>query len=165
VNIKKFFGMSVCALVLVAEVCGLGLSTRFSVVTVEDLQPGQRYNVREKSPVPFSITNTSENNVELKIDVTLPSTDRYESMASAGFEPIPDVSWVTVAQTTFTIPAGQTVETDVFIAIPDENRYRGKRYQVHLHSHTAGAGFLAVGLNSTLRFTVASRGSRKKKKI
>jgi len=126
-----------------------GLSTTFGKVLVEDLPVGKAYSMEQESKTPLIITNTSSQKVKLVIKLLYP----HESELEEGFEPVPDIEWIELSQTEFTIEPGESAKTDVIIHIPDEEQYRGKKYQMYIWSHTTGTS-IGVGLKSKLLFTV-----------
>lgn len=139
----------------------VGLSTKFGFVIVENLQPGRTYNIRKLIGLPLRVVNTGDKKVELKIELNKPPTDQ-PGMVKKGFEPIPDLSWVKLSRDYFVVDPGKSAVSDVIITIPDDDKYLGKRYQVDIWSHTVGKSFMAAGLGSTLRFTIAYRRMSKK---
>lgn len=57
-------------------------------------------------------------------------------------------------RTEFTgIKPKEAATTDVLIAIPGDDIYKGRRYQVFIWSHTVGTK-IGVGLKSKLLFTI-----------
>jgi len=128
-----------------------GLSTGFSEVTMEELEPGRVYSTKETANLPLVIVNTGEEPVDLKIELLSPDSSELKE----GFEAIPDLNWIALEQTEFTAIAPKgAATTDVLINIPNDNIYnRGKKYQVFIWSHTTGAK-IGVGLKSKLLFTI-----------
>ena len=134
---------------------GLGMSTRFGLVTLENLLPGTTVNTREAANLPYVITNRSDVPLTVKIVVERPGKDL--GMEKLGYEVIPDTSWVRLDRTELEAAPGQDVGADVVLHVPDDDRWLGKRYQVNLHATGQGPGMFGVGLMSVLRFSVASR--------
>jgi len=132
-----------------------GLQTKFSMVTLENLQPGETYNTRELVNLPLVVRNTGETKTTIQVDILKPSISK--SMAENGYEAIPSTSWVRLGQNEFDIAAGESYGTDVILKIPDEDQYLNKRYQVDLHIRSVGRQFINVALMSNLRFTIAGR--------
>jgi hypothetical protein len=129
-----------------------GLSTTFGEVVIENLKIGQTYSVRQLANIPLTVLNMADRSVKLKMDVLRPQ----ESELKKGYEPIPDTSWVSLEQDFFTIEPKGKAATDVFISIPDDERYLGRKYHVWIWSHTVG-GMIGLGLKSRLLFTVSTQ--------
>ncbi|MBI2070236.1 MAG: hypothetical protein HYT79_06495 [Elusimicrobia bacterium] len=127
-----------------------GLASRFSEVTIDDVQPGVAYGILEAAGLPLSVQNKSESAVLIRVDVQKPEAARD------GFEPIPDIGWVKLEKSEFKIKAGREGATDIVIAIPDDNRLLGKKFQVNFWSRSVGPG-LQLGLLSSLRLSVAAK--------
>lgn len=130
-----------------------GLSTQLGEVVIENLQVGKSYNLKELANLSLIVTNTSEFTVNLKIEA-LQSGDSELKQGSA---PIPDISWVKLSESTFTLAPSYKAISDIILSIPDEDQYLGKKYQVMIWSHTLGGSeggmFLAYGLKSRIIFT------------
>lgn len=126
-----------------------GLSTAFGQVLVKNLPLGKDYSMETGAKTPLIITNTSNQKVNLKIEVLSPQ----ESELKEDFEPIPDIAWIKLSQKEFVVEPNQSAKTDVIISIPDDKKYLGKKYQVFIWSHTVGRA-IGVGLKSRLLFTI-----------
>ena len=131
-----------------------GLSTQIGEVVVENLQIGQTYNLKELANLRMTARNTGEDVVNLKMDVLRPESRELRQGAAA----IPDISWVTLSQDSFTVEPMQPATSDIIISIPDERQYLGKKFQVIIWSHTVGTGstFMEVGLKSRIIFSIDS---------
>lgn len=160
-----FYGLVVAVLACVnlPWANALGIRTKFGLVVVENLQPGRTYNIRELVGLPLRVVNASDKQVTIKMDIQKPG--QQKSMVRKHFEPIPDLSWIKLSRDFFVVDPGQSAIADVFITIPDDDKYLGKRYQVNIWSHTIGKSFLKVGLMSKLRITVAKRRMTEKEKL
>lgn len=126
-----------------------GLRTKMGEIRVDNLRIGQSYSLRQSNNTPFMLENTSERELQIKLEVLKPSKNELVQ----GFEPIPDTSWIYLAETDFVMPAESEIETDVIIEIPYEEQHRGKAYQAYLWSRTTG-GSIAVGLRSKVFITI-----------
>lgn len=131
-----------------------GLSTQLGEVVVTNLQIGQTYNLMELANLRMSVTNTGADVVNLKMDVLQPEIRELRQGAAI----IPDASWVTLSQDSFTVGSMQPAFSDISISIPDETQYLGKKFQVIIWSHTVGDGstFMEVGLKSRIIFSTDS---------
>lgn len=137
------------SLCLVESASAGGLGTTFGEVLVEDLPIGEAYSMEKEANLPLVIHNTSEQKVDLKIEVLSPQ----EGELKETYQSIPDVEWIEIIQREFVVEPGEFAKTDVIISVPDDEQYRGKKYQVFIWSHTVGRA-IGVGLKSKLLFTV-----------
>ena len=138
------------------------LSTTFGDIYIENLQPGEEYGTKDLINLPLRIKNDSSFEVFIKVEVMVPSKQEIKE----GFDPLPDASWIRLERSTFTVESGGLAETDVFINVPKDNKLRGKRYQLYLHSYTMPTKErnISVGLASRLSFTIAEKESLGRKK-
>lgn len=147
----KMLLILICWIFLSSQlVYAFGLSTTFGQVKVENLPIGQAYSMAKDGDTPFTIKNTSDIEVELKIETLIPK----ENELIEGYEAIPDTGWIEIEEDTFTLPPESEVSTDVIIRIPDNEKYKGKSYQIYIWSYTTG-GAIGVGLKSKLLISIA----------
>ncbi|MFH1784757.1 MAG: hypothetical protein ABH868_07730 [bacterium] len=137
---------------------GAGLSTSWGEVVIRNIHVGQTYSVQESSNLLFKLTNTGDQDANIRIEVISPTSDNLKE----SYESIPDVAWVSLDKYRFLAKPGETVETDVKISIPDDPEYLNKKYQVYLFAYTIESpGFMGVGLRSRLLLhTAALRPTR-----
>jgi hypothetical protein len=137
-------------ILIIPSVLAAGLSTGFSEVTLENLEIGKSYSTSETAGLPLVVVNTGTSAVDLKIELLLPDKTELKE----GYEAIPDLSWIELKQREFfNIVPNAAATTDVLIHIPNEEQYRGKKYQVFIWSHTVGIK-IGVGLKSKLLFSI-----------
>jgi len=130
-----------------------GLSTQLGEVNIENLQVGQSYNLKQLANLSLVVTNTSDFSVDLVMEVQPPDSSELKG----GSEPIPTSAWITLTQTSFALDRGGKATSDILIAVPDEERYLGKKYQASIWSHTLGGSgggmCLAYGLKTRVIFS------------
>lgn len=156
-NLKHMDTSLLCAAIVFLILCAIclpayaaGLTTDFSEVLLENLEPGKNYSTNDIADLPLSIVNTGREPVDLKMELLFPQAEELKP----GFEPLPDLSWIKLVRPEFTnINPGMAASTDVLIFIPADAKYEGKKYQVFIWSHTIGKA-IGVGLKSKLLFTV-----------
>jgi hypothetical protein len=145
--------LSVLALVVYNVAEAGGLSTQLGEVVIENLQIGQTYNLKQLANLNLIVTNTSDYGVDLRMDILLPDSSELKK----GSDPIPDTSWVKLSQNLFKLAPNEKASSDIIVSIPDDDQYRGKKYQVTIWSHTLGGSgsgmFLAYGLKTRIIFT------------
>lgn len=127
-----------------------GLSTTFSEVTLENLEIGKTYSTKEVASLPLEVVNTGKQPINLKVEPIMPQ----ESELKAGFKPIPDLSWIKLQKSEFSnIKPNESAVTDVVFSIPNKEKYKGKKCQVFIWSHTTG-GAIGIGLKSKLLLVI-----------
>ena len=129
---------------------GAGLRTTMGHINIENLAIGQMFSLEKNSGSPFTVSNSGDEDTDISIEVLKPG----DSEAAGGFEPIPDVRWIKLDETEFTIPANGKAATEVTIEIPNEEIYRGKAYQAYIWIHSKG-GSVIYGLKAKLFITIA----------
>lgn len=123
-----------------------GISTPFGKVVIENLEIGKTYSTSKLSNLFLTVKNNSEATIGLEMRVLEPLP---EKKLPEGCEPIPDTSWIGLEKYSFQIEPGDEAGTDVFITIPENEAYRGKRYVVYILSRTT-EGMIRLALESTL---------------
>lgn len=141
--------LTLCAILISARVAhAMGLSTSFGRIIVENIRIGQSYSMQDNG-TPFMIENTGKERLKLKIDILIPE----EAELIEGYLPLPDREWIVIGEDSFILPPQSKISTDIIITIPDDERYRGRKYQAYIWSHTEGA--IAIGLKSKLLIEIA----------
>jgi hypothetical protein len=149
--------LKTAAIITLLSVCayqshGAGLYATGEIV-LRDLQPGADSSMTGLFGRVYQVRSTFETSVELKI------APEYAEGASLGpgCEKIPDISWVRVEKGLVTLVPGGSVSTDIRVSVPNNNRYRGRKYQFYIVSETLpkGTGMVyGVGIKSRMIFTV-----------
>ena len=138
----------------------VSLSTRFTMVVLENIVPGRSYNTRELVNLPYVLTNKGAFPVVGSIEVKKPP----EGTLIKGYKPIPDTSWIEVGENGVALDPGEAMSVDIIIRIPDKEEYYNKSYQASIESTARDVGGnLAAGLVSKVCLkTVMSREQAKK---
>jgi hypothetical protein len=140
-------------LITAGSIIAGGLSTQLGEVVIENLQVGQQYNLRELANLRLPVTNKSDVDVYLKLDVIVPEESELRHNAI----PVPNKTWIELSDSLFELEAGGTAESDILIRIPNDDQYLGQKFQVMIWSHTIpgenASMFLACGLKSRIIFT------------
>lgn len=132
-----------------------GLSSHFVEEKMVDLQPGKAYSVKDVTKRALSVENTTK---DVTVDVEIVPEKPVDYNLVPGYEPIPDLSWVKIEKNYFKdVGPGASIETDVTITIPGGAEYYGKKYQVYIYSHTAGAGTFRLGIMSRILIHTAQK--------
>jgi len=140
---------------LASSAQAVGLATNFGNVEVVNVPMGSTVSLRDLTGIVYRIRNTGLNAEDVEVSVIRPDPEREPVWK--GYEPIPAAAWVSLAQEKFYLAPGQEGVSDVFLNIPKDERYLGKKFQVWLWARNVAKGrFLAVGLKSRIVFQVAS---------
>mgnify|MGYP001596055067 CR=1 FL=1 len=132
----------------------IGIASPFGEVVVKNATVGMEFNLRSYAGIPYRVINTSLTAEPIEILVL----NGASSELRKGYDPIPDPSWVRLGKSEFELGPGGEGVTDVFISIPKENRYLGKKYQVTLWARTkaqAGGRLFGTGVQSRLLIQTA----------
>jgi hypothetical protein len=136
-----------------APLRAIGLRTKFGQVTVRGLKIGQEYSLNNLLNLPLRILNTGDLPEDIRIDL-----NPQKNAGTPGYEPIPDVSWVTLDQHDFTVEGHHEAVTDIHIKIPNDPKLLGRRFEAHIWSRTVPKhhSMYGAGLGSVLLFEVSS---------
>ncbi len=130
-----------------------GLSTKFAEVEVKGLKIGRTYSLKDLVNFPLRITNSGDVATDIKVSVWPPGNGEGKQ----GYEPIPNINWIHLSQSTFTIYPGMDGVTDVIISIPNDPKLLGRRFIAYLWSESQNKGFLGVGLKSRILISISSQ--------
>ena len=155
---RSLFSIILASLSLVATTFaaadGIAINN-YGEVLVENLQIGSQYSMTKLVNLPLVVVNQSPNPSEIKLTVVKPTPEGLK----AGFEAIPDISWVKLEAEEVTIPANGTYRSDVLINIPNKSAHLGKKYQVNFLAATkppvSGAMTIAMAVQGRMLFTIA----------
>ena len=150
-TVTRWIAAGICVILLSARGEGLmGLTTRLSDVVVEGLGLGSVYSLMSGKNIPYVLTNRGDSAMEIVIEAVSPD----QADLRAGYEPIPDPSWIQVIPDRFNLGAGESHFSEVVISIPEEVKLKGRHFQAALWAHSVDTGFMAVGVRSRLRFSI-----------
>jgi hypothetical protein len=137
---------------------GLKLNN-YAEVLVDNLQIGSSYSMVELVNLPLEITNNDQKANTITVSAVIPAKKNQKP----GYEPIPNVAWVTNMPQLFQVSAQGTYKTDIKLSIPDDPKYLGKKYQVDFFAAQTepGKGMLgvALGVEGRLLIQIASEKS------
>ncbi len=154
-TLKAFIFIAICTFWSAGYVYAGGLSSYFVEEKLDNLKPGITYSVKEIVKKPLVIKNTTEG---ITVDIEIVPEKPVDYNLMPGYEPIPDLSWVRIEKGYFKdVGPGQSIETDISVTIPSEPQYYGRKYQVYIYSHTAGAGTFRLGIMSRILIHTAQK--------
>lgn len=134
----------------------VGILTPFTECRIDNIVQGEKYLLN----MPLKVKNTDSSSIEIEVEVIKPSLSELKE----DYNQIPDIRWITIEKSSFTIEAGKWIETNVFIEVPKDKRrkfrcqWRGNKYQAYLLTKTVGGGGrIQAGLKSRILFSVKER--------
>jgi hypothetical protein len=159
-KVKNIFYFSlIWCFVFYTSIFAGGLSTPCGTMILGNLKIGQEYSLKQLLGYPYNVSYRGSFPVDLKIDVVKPSTTTPD-----GFEPVPDINWITLQRSEFALDPGQTAETDIFIKIPNDESLLGRKFRVIISPYTSPpkgdnrAGIVvALGLSCNLYLSIAPK--------
>jgi len=152
---RVFYPGILAVAIMGAHATGAGLRTQVGEAVIENLQIGRVYRLKDLANLNLIVTNTAEEEVDLRMDVLPP--ERGELRLNA--EVVPDISWATLTPADFTVGPGAQAEAEIRLAIPYDPAYLGRTFQFTIWSHTiprGGGMSLAYGLKTRIIFTIDS---------
>jgi len=163
VRLKKFVCV-ICLFLFIEPVFAEkklhSLATKFSDVILAGMTPGMVYSLKKERNIPYTVANYAESKREIEVTIKKPS----KSQLKDNYESVPDVSWVTVFPSRFSLEPGEEMDCDLIISIPPDEEYANRHYQTMIISQSAGKpgiGAMGIGLNfalaSRLRFSTGPR--------
>src|SRR5206468_4099995 len=99
----------------------VGISTKFVDVTIEYVQVGKTYNLRELRRVPYAVTNKGTSPIDIAVDILAPKKEELVE----SYQALPDASWIRIVPNKFRIEPGQTGYAEMILAVPNDPQYTG----------------------------------------
>jgi hypothetical protein len=141
------------ALLLAAGAEASGLRTPFGEVVVRNLKIGQTYSLYKLVNLPLRVINTGDADVDLSIETIESTSDTLR----AGYEALPNVEWIKVETSSFTLGPNREASSDLILSIPNDPKLLGRRFEGHIWSHTRSLhGTYGVGIISRLMLHIDS---------
>ncbi len=126
---------------------GLTISTTPYIIDAGNVTPGQLH----KSGQNLKITNPNNTDIQVRLEqITL---EQSQLRTAQDCESLPDGSFIVFENRTVSIPAGETTEVPIYIALPAKEEYRGRKYAIVVYTSLAKSG-LAVGTYTIVKFNV-----------
>ena len=120
--------VTLCGLTVLRNVYGGGIAAKFADVVLASLEPGGVYNLRALRGLTFTVMN----NYEAIRDFEVLAVPPLPGELVKGYEPIPDPSWVKIVPSPFRLAHREDVRCSIIISLPEDERYRGRHFQVML---------------------------------
>jgi len=141
--------VTLCGLTVLRNVYGGGIAAKFADVVLASLEPGGVYNLRALRGLTFTVMNNYEAIRDFEVLAVPPLPEELVK----GYEPIPDPSWVKIVPSPFRLAHREDVRCSIIISIPEDERYRGRHFQVILLATVKPEPFAkGVALLSQVRY-------------
>jgi len=127
----------------------IGLATKFGDIILENVEPGETYNLREARQVPFIVSNTGDAPTDIVVETVIPDIPKMKE----GYEPIPDPTWLRVMPDRLKVQAKEDGFFDIILSVPNKPEYVGKHYQADIWAHSGDKGLFGVGVKGRVRFS------------
>jgi len=134
------------------------LTTKFSDVILANMKPGMVYSLKKEKGIPFTVENNIDQKREVEVTIKVPTAGQLKE----NYEPIPDVSWISVFPSRFTLGPHESMDCDIVIAIPPDEKYANRHFQAMIETKSAGKPggpglSINLALASRIRFSTGPR--------
>jgi hypothetical protein len=159
---RNVFYCCVLTLITISSALAGGLALlNYGEVMVENLSIGQEYSMLELVNLPLIVKNKEDNEIKIGIEIICPANDQIKP----GFEPIPSAAWLKISPLETIIAANNSFQTDVKLAIPDDPKLQGKKFQadikVSVIPDKRGPVNIALAVKGRLLFTISAQKTSK----
>lgn len=159
---KKIFLIGLIASLMPTPVCARGIAMKFVDITLENVEPGVSFSIRQLKNLPLVVVNLEDEAVDIAASIEYPD----EREMKEGYVPMPDPNWVRILPDRFHLGPKASASADVFISIPNDPKLIGHHYEAIIWVHTThknqfiegGGMFIETGLRSRIRISVGSKG-------
>jgi len=155
-EVKVSFMVIALITMTVPVLASLGLAVRFPDIVLEQVNPGMILNFRQDKNIPYVLINKSD----IAVDVMVEAEPAKKDSLKEGYESALKPDWVKVLPTHIHLEKGEVATADVILSVPNDPSLVGHHFQMNLHAHTIGSGFLAVGVMNYIRFSVGTMGPK-----
>jgi hypothetical protein len=124
------FGI-IAIILLGGAVCtqAMGLGVRPDSITLRDVPLGEKIAVSGLTGRPYGIQITNKGAAAYSYVINIHTPAQVSIKPSFGYEDIPDTAWIQPKQKEIRIEAGSSKDVELYIDIPGDSIYAGKRYQ------------------------------------
>ena len=134
------------------------LTTNFGDVILSSMKPGMVYSLKKEENLPFKVINNAEKKRDIEVTVQVPII----SQMTKNYDSIPDVSWISVFPSRFQLEPGESIDCDIIISIPPDEKFENRHFQAMIETKSAGKPggqgiSISFALSSRLRFSTGPR--------
>ena len=94
-------------------------------IYIREVPLGKRYDVKRETRKSIRVANYAPNDLQIQLSSVEWNKRLY---SPEGYEPIPDPGWLTFKSSELKIPDESIRQALIYLEIPDEEKYRGKKY-------------------------------------
>ncbi|MBN2483054.1 MAG: hypothetical protein JXD21_02470 [Candidatus Omnitrophica bacterium] len=113
-----------------AHTAGVGLSVMPGEMVVQNIVPGEPFDLGEKADIGLIVRNQSDKTRSYKIAVTQPSQLRLKNVK--GYSVLPDPSWLQLEKDTIEVGPFSQGTVKMVIHVPDDPQYFNQKWAVAL---------------------------------
>ncbi len=106
---------------------GQGIALGPALSLVQDIRPGSAISNPNQPALQFRIENRGTQTMAMTVAAEAPAQAGTQ-IWEFGYEPIPDISWLTVETAVHALPGGTASEVPVHIAIPAGREWENRRF-------------------------------------
>ncbi len=138
-KILKIIGLFLLALVNAGGAWPAALTVNYADIVLDNLQPGIPTSWLQSTGSALGVNNTDALGANVYFEILIPNKNQLK----AGYEPIPNVSWIKPERISFWLKANETENLDLIVYAPYDQKLFGRQYQAILMAYTlAGAGVM-----------------------
>lgn len=125
---KKIALALVVALALIGLVTAAGLMVQPGGLLIQNVPPGLDYGIYENKGIQLEIFNNDDR--EHTYTITSKKPSEIGLSVSSEYPEIPYTSWFYYSNNEVTIPANSSSAVRMFVSIPNDDKYLGKKWEV-----------------------------------
>ena len=107
----------------------LGLAVQPGGMLIQDISPGGRYDLKEKTGIGLTVFNRDSRDHTYLLSTHRPSEVGNRRLPSGYFD-IPDPSWFRFEKPEVHVPAQGSVEVGMYLEVPGDERYHNQHWSV-----------------------------------
>jgi hypothetical protein len=117
------------ALFFCTNTLAMGLKVGPGHIDITDVPLGSKVSVSEAAGKPLCLQITNNSNMAYGYVINILYTAETTAPLGSGYEDIPDIGWIIPEEKEVRIHARQTRDVALYINIPNDAAYAGKKYQ------------------------------------
>ena len=101
------------------------LTAKFSDVILSGMKPGMVYSLKKERNIPYTVANNTAMEREVEVIIQKPIGIQMKG----NYEPIPDISWISIFPSRFKLGPGESMDCDIIISILPDSQYENRHFQ------------------------------------
>ncbi len=143
-------GLFSASAVMAADGGGLGISP--GIVLIEDAPPGVRLDLGAQG-LNIQVSNAGGTDEDFELVAIVPGPDEIASY-EAGYEPLPDASWVHLDHNVLKVPAHGTAHAGVTLDIPLKPELANRHFMLYVEAGPKSTAALGAALRVRARVMI-----------